>query len=123
MATDLTWQEILTELPANSVTISDGTTPLTAGAYIDLSTLTGDSITALTNNGVIETVVKLIQAGLRAQATINDGVSAGSQLNAFLTPTTTAPTVATDGTINTDITFRVFARASTNLDDVVGTQV
>lgn len=65
--TDLTFQQIQANLPANTITYDSGTNDL----LVSLKTLTGDNFTGLTDEGVCEAVYKLLRACQQAQATAN----------------------------------------------------
>lgn len=79
--TDLTWQQVLDKLPANSIVIAGGK------VMLDVSVITGSTIDALTDVGVIKAITALLNAGLLAQNTANTGQAAGEKLAAFGTPT------------------------------------
>ena len=76
--TDLTFTELGAACPANSIVLSNGTTPLAAGVYINASNLTGDTIDALTDAGVLELMFKLRQFAGTAQTTVNAAANAGA---------------------------------------------
>lgn len=68
---DLTFQQLAAALPANSVTVSAGK------VMIDVSAITGDNLTALTDEGVVEFLYKLRSACTDAQTTANAALAAG----------------------------------------------
>lgn len=76
--TDLTWTQLAASAPANSVQLSDGTTPLAAGVYLNISNLTGDAVTALSNAGVLEAMYKLRVAAGAAQTAVNAAANGGA---------------------------------------------
>ena len=120
MANDLTFQQLSNQSPADAIQVSDGSTPLNAGVYINVSNLTGDSIQALADAGVVETALKLIQSCRDAQESVNSGLSPG---NAFPAVTFGAPSNDGSGNYFANITAAVSARAPLSVDDVVGAQV
>ena len=87
--TDLTFTQLAAASPANSIVLSDGTTPLAAGVYLNASNITGDTIDALTDTGVLELMFKIRQYAGTAQTTVNaaanggDGPDPGEALAAF----------------------------------------
>lgn len=76
--TDLTWTQLAAETPANAIALSDGTAPLTAGVYINISALTGDTVNSLSSTGVLEAMYKLRLAAGEAQATVNAAANSGA---------------------------------------------
>lgn len=123
MATDLTFTQLAAALPANSIVVSDGSTPLTAGVYINASNVTGDAIDALGDMGVVETMAKLLKAGRTAQETINANAAQGESLNAFSTPANSAPTIDENGNFNFQSSRSVTVEVTANLDTAAGPQV
>ncbi|OLP18083.1 hypothetical protein BST81_13745 [Leptolyngbya sp. 'hensonii'] len=75
--TDLTWQELQDELPANSITVSGGK------VVIDVGVLTGDTVDALTDTGVLEFLYKIREAAGLAQETVNETQVDGEKLDSF----------------------------------------
>ena len=117
--TDLTWAQISAKLPASTITTSNGSTPLTAGVYINLSTLTGDTIDATSDMGVVEAILKLLKAGREAQITANTGQAVGEQLNAFPTPSFGNSTIVESG-LSTIATYSLQAKVIASFDNVSG---
>lgn len=78
--TDLTFQQLLDQLPANSFTVAAGKVTL------DLSVLTGNTIDGLTDKGVIKALNLLLDAAQKAQAAVNVGQAVGERLAAFPVP-------------------------------------
>jgi len=87
--TDLTFTQLAAASPANSIVLSNGTAPLAAGVYLNASNITGDTIDALTDTGVLELMFKIRQYAGIAQTTVNaaanggDGPDPGEALAAF----------------------------------------
>lgn len=79
--TDLTWQELQTELTAmgyaNAVSVSGGK------VMIDPGVINGEAIDSMTDTGVCETLYKLRQAAGNAQTTVNTPLPAEEQLTSF----------------------------------------
>lgn len=88
---DLTWQELLTAMPPNSIFV-DGT----KGICLNVSLISGEStnLNALTQLGVIEFCFKLLDAANKAQVTKNSALPTGSKLNAFGNPVWSTPTLS-----------------------------
>jgi len=125
MASDLTFDQLSDALPADSVlALAAGAAVANAGVYLNVSAITGDAITALADDGVIETLLKLIQAGSKAQTTINATAAAGSRLNAFPATTYGAP-ILDDATGNyfSTVSGTVIGRAPLSIDSLVGPQI
>lgn len=123
MPTDLTFQQLSDALPTDSIQVSDGAAALPAGVYINASNLTGDSLTALTNEKVVETAIKLLKGCRDAQTTANDGVDAGSRLNAFPNPTFGVTTTNNQGNAQQIATYSVQGTIVTSFDEVTGPQI
>lgn len=81
--TDLTCQELLDQLPASSLVLSDGATALAAGVYLDVGTVIGSAVDALTDEGVVELLYRLLTAAYAAQVEANTLLGAGERLDAF----------------------------------------
>ena len=79
--TDLTWAELNTALIANgysnAVVVSNGK------VIIDIGVLVGESIDALTDGGVCETLYKLRDAAGVAHTTANTSLPTGEKLLSF----------------------------------------
>jgi len=122
VANDLTFQQLVDELPAGSTFAAADAAPVpAAGVYINVSTLTGDVIDTPADTGVVETLLKLVQGAAAGQETINDGAAAGARLAAFPPATFGAPTLdATTGNYFATIIASVTAQAPLNVDSTVG---
>lgn len=79
--TDLTCQQWQAQLPAGSLTVVSGK------VMMDLGVVSGLTIDALTDPGVIKVLTVLLNAGLAAQTSVNTGQVAGERLAAFGVPT------------------------------------
>jgi len=125
VATDLTFDQLSDALPADSVlAIAAGGAVANAGLYLNVSAITGDAITDLADEGVIETLLKLIQAGAKAQTTINATAGPGSRLNAFPATTYGAPILdEASGTYFSTVSGTVIGRAPLSIDSLVGPQI
>ena len=83
--TDLTFAELLAELPADSIAYGSG------DIVISLAAVTGDTFTSINNDGVCEALYKLRKAAGDAQVTANDAIEdVDEQLTSFPTQTTGA---------------------------------
>jgi len=102
---DLTWAELLSALPPNSVYVDSA-----RGVCLNISLISGENpiLSSLTTAGVVEFAYKLLDAANRAQASKNGTLPTGKKLNAFSDPTWSTPTNA--GT--TTATHRVVAQFS-----------
>lgn len=107
---DLKFSDLAAAAPANSVVVSNGTVALPAGVYINVSNLTGDAVTALSNEGVTETAIKLLKYGNKAQTTAN-AVTGATQINSFPSLSYGTPIVATDGSVASTVTGSVIGQA------------
>ena len=123
--TDLTFTQLAAASPANSIVLSDGTTPLAAGVYLNASNITGDTIDALTDTGVLELMFKIRQYAGTAQTTVNaaanggDGPDPGEALAAF--PPYTYSNISADGEVTVSQTS-VFT-LPVNFNTVLGQNV
>lgn len=123
MASDLTFQQLSDKLPTDSIVVSDGSTPLPIGVYINPAKITGDSITALSDMGVLEAQAKLLRAGLEAQNTLNESAAQGEALNAWNTPASSSPTVDSNGDFIFESTRSLTVQVPSSLDNVSGPQI
>lgn len=107
--TDLSWQEVLVKLPANSITIVNGK------VYIDVSILTGDTRTSLSDFGVIEFLHKFITASKSAQDSNNNAYAIGERLASF-------PAISTSPPANgyTQVTLVVITKVPFDPDEAIG---
>ncbi|AFZ57653.1 hypothetical protein H6G54_26785 [Anabaena cylindrica FACHB-243] len=96
--TDLTWQEIQTELTAMNANYAGAISVVGGQVVIDVETITGETSTAMTAEGVVEFIYKLRDAAGRAQLTVNENQAVGEQLDSFPAFSYSAPTA--DGFVN-----------------------
>lgn len=75
--TDLTFDELNTALGGTAVTLSG------SDIVISVSAITGDTYTALTDEGVLELLYKIRSACTIAQDTANETLVAGERLSSF----------------------------------------
>ena len=75
--TDLTWQQLADQLPANAVTITNGK------VTIDTSLVTDKTVDVLDSTGVVKFFSVLFTAANKAQITANEGQENGEKLTAF----------------------------------------
>lgn len=118
MPADLSFSQLAAKTPANSILLSDGTTPLAAGIYINVSNLTGDTIDQLSDSGVIETVAKLLSSCQEAQTAANVGITAPNRLAAF--NVTNGVPALIDGTYQVTSTYTTSVRYPIDTDNPVG---
>ncbi|WP_036488030.1 hypothetical protein [Myxosarcina sp. GI1] len=74
---DLTFEELNTALGVDAFSLSG------SDIVVSVSAITGDTYTALTDEGTIEFLYKLRSACTTAQDTANEGLTAGEQLDSF----------------------------------------
>lgn len=115
--TDLTFQQVLDKSPSNSIVVSDGTTALPSGTYINLGTFLGQSVSGLSSTGVVEFASKFLQRARNAQTTVNTNQAVGEALNAFPNPVANTPTV-TDTGISQLMSYSVQVNLTATLDVV-----
>lgn len=106
---DLKFSDLAAAAPANAVVVSNGTTALPAGVYINVSSLTGDTISALTSDGVVETGIKFAQYCNKAQTTANAVVGA-TQINSFPGLSYGTPAVDTNGVVASTVTASMIGK-------------
>lgn len=75
--TDLTWQQVAQQLPADAITVVDGK------VMVDVGTTTGNVIDALTDGGVVKFFSILFSAANKAQIAANQTQDDGEKLTAF----------------------------------------
>lgn len=80
--TDLTWQQWLDQLPANSIVLSSGK------IMIDVGVVAGATTDALTDVGVIKFLANGLNGAFKAQVEANVGQATGERLAAFTAPAT-----------------------------------
>ena len=117
MATDLTFEQIAAALPANSVVVESG------DVKISISALTGDPVAALTDEGVIEAIYKLLQGCTAAQATSNETAADGEALAAFGVGAFGCLQQLDNGDVVTQVNSTVSTILKLNADDVTGPNV
>lgn len=117
MATDLTFQQLSDELPAGALLVDGG------NVKIDVSALTGDSVTDLSATGVLEAFYKLIQGATAAQTALNETALEGEALSSFSTGSLGAPQIQTDGTFAVQTTSAVAFVIPLDPSTVTGPQV
>lgn len=83
--TDLTWQQLATQLPAGAITISAEPDP--GKVIIDVSLVTSTTADALTDAGVVKFFSVLFTAANKAQASANQSQTDGERLTAFSSAT------------------------------------
>ena len=76
--TDLTWQQLLDQLPANAVKVDAG-----GKVVIDVSVVTGTTADALTDVAVVKFFNVMFSAANKAQTAANSGQVDGEKLAAF----------------------------------------
>lgn len=79
--TDLSWQEVQDELTAMGYT--DAVAVVGGKIMIDVGVITGESVTAMTQEGVVEFLYKFRQGAGLAQTTANESQIEGEQLASF----------------------------------------
>lgn len=109
--TDLTWQQLADQLPANAITITNGK------VTIDTSLVTDKTLDALGDMGVVKFFSVLFTAANKAQAAANEGQDNGEKLAAF-SPATIG--TATDGFMTLTRPFVCRAELATAVN-IIGT--
>ncbi len=101
---DLTFSELLAELPAGSITYDDPNDDI----KISTKAITGDTYAALTDEGVIELLYKIRVACGKAQTTVNADLDPGdAPLTTFLPFVYNAPNAAGNVIVNQVQTVRI----------------
>lgn len=113
MPSDLTFQQLADAAPAGAITLSG------SDVIISMSTLTGDTIDALSKPGVIEACIKLLNAAEIAQAAANTGVVSPNRLGSFFSSYSSVTT--TNGIATTQNTRSVSGLVTLNQDEITGT--
>lgn len=106
---DLKFSDLAAAAPANSVVVSNGTTALPAGVYINVSNLTGDARTALSDEGVVETGIKFAQYASKAQTTAN-AVTGATQINSFPGLSYGTPAADANGVVSSTVTASMLGK-------------
>jgi hypothetical protein len=102
---DLKFNQLAAEFTTDTITVSNGTTPLPPGVYITVGKVIGGTGgLALTDEGVTELMIKLLKAANKAQTTNNAGANA-VQINSFPLASYGTPQLTATG----DIEASVFA--------------
>ena len=117
MATDLTFEQIATALPANAVAVENGS------VVINISALTGDPVAALTDGGVLEAMYKLIQGCTAAQTTVNETAADGEALAAFSVGAFGGLQQLDNGDVVSQVNATVSSILKLNADNVTGPNV
>ena len=113
---DLTWQQVADALEDPTAIEVTGTAP-NEQVVINIGKLTGDPVSALTSQGVLEFFGKLFYACYQAQVTANTAVATGERLGAFLLPTTTTQA---GGYVQISMQALLRVLVAANLDNVTG---
>lgn len=107
--TDLTFLE-LSEAGNNCCVVVDGK------VYIDVSLLTGDTISSLNDQNVLEMLAKLLKAGYEAQEERNESLASGLKLGAISPPSSNVP-ILDGGKIIVTTEFSLRLRYAVDLDN------
>lgn len=110
MASNLTFEQINETSGKNIFIVDNG------NILMNLSTLTGDTFSSLTNEGIIECAYKFLLACYNAQKQIEAG-NIINPLNSFSPPVYS--TVSTQNTM--EVTLSVTGTISLSYDDITGT--
>jgi hypothetical protein len=113
MPSDLTFQQLADAAPTGAITVSG------SDVIISMSTLTGDTINTLSQTGVIEACIKLLNAAEIAQATVNTGIVSPNRLSSFFSSYSSVTT--TNGIATTQNTRSVSGVVTLNQDAITGT--
>jgi hypothetical protein len=108
---DLSFQQLLDELPADSIEENAGT------VTINLNNLTGEATLALSDTKVTESVSKLLKGCEDAQATYN-AANVGSELNTYPASNFGVPTDDGSGNLVATRTHNVTASVPLNVDEI-----
>lgn len=98
--TNLTFQELQTALEADGLPSAIVVDATANKVFIDVSVLTGENITSLSQSGVVEALYKLRKGAGAAQETVNEGQIDGERLAAFPASSFGAPV---DGFVSTTL--------------------
>lgn len=110
---DIKYSELAAQLNAQSVVVFNGTEVAPAGVYINVGRLTGDVTTALTNEGVTELAIKLLEGCNKAQ-TVYNTANPNATINAFPEANYGIPTKRADGSVASSVTASVVGLAPVN---------
>lgn len=114
MATDLTFQQVNNTFTQNIFTISGSTISLNSAL------LTGDTYTALTDQGVVELCFKLLRACYQAQKEVN-GNNTIDRLDSFSSPFYGTVQELNPPTIQASIT--VTGKIPLDINNLTGSQI
>ena len=107
---DLTWQQLQDALgTAGAITVASGK------VVIDVGLVGGLTADALSDNGVLKFLDKLLDACQDAQTTVNAAQAVGERLAAFSTPTIGAPSSAGLVPVTRAIGFRYVLDSATTI--------
>lgn len=81
--TDLTWQQLASELPVGAIMITPATTTEPAKVMVDVSLAADISADVLATTGVVKFFSMMFTAANKAQATANEPQIDGEKLAAF----------------------------------------
>ena len=123
MATDLTWQQLSAQLPANSIFVDSG-----KGVCIDISSMMqqsgSDKIILTSQTGVVEFCIKLLYAGAVAQITLNSSITnTAEKLSSFPAAIFSTPYQDDQGKYYAGISASVYGRAPLDLNSTIGTNI
>lgn len=108
---DLTWAQVAAKAPTDAIVVSAGK------VMIDVSLLTGDTVDALSDEGVTEFMIKLHDACNQAQTTAN-AVPGATQINAFPTPSYGTPLRESNGTVASSVNSSIIGRIVVSNDAI-----
>lgn len=114
---DLTFDQLQAALPTGAVVLSNGTTALTAGVYINVGKFIEQVTNSMSDEGVTELAVKLIKAASKAQATQN-ALPNATQMNAFPEPSYGSPRTDASGNVTSNITASVIGVIPLNINSI-----
>lgn len=114
---NLNFSDFEVAAPPFTVRVSDGTAPLAAGLYINVSALTGDSVLDKSSTAVVEACVKMCQIGNKAQTTAN-ALPGAEQIRSFPAVSYGTPIVAADGSVNSTVTATVIGQAPLDRNNI-----
>lgn len=120
MANDLTWEQVNVALGTNAISVVGGS------VVLNISTLTGDAVSAMTSTGVVEACIKFLRGCAIAQETVNAAALPGQRLNSFPTPSFGTPfldTTAVPAGYYATITASVTGRAPLDVNLTSGPQI
>ena len=117
---DLSFSQLAAQLPAGSILALEESDPVpAAGLYIRVDAVTGDPISALSDTGVIETLMKMFLASNRAQNAFNLTAPTGERLRAFLDPSFSSSSINAEGEATTRISCTLTAILDISVDSAL----